>query len=155
MPLAGGEESRGVMPYQRLLVPINGSVGDEHALRVAITNSRRYRGLILVVYVVEVQQALPLDAELPAEVERGEAAVRRCEVICRDERVEMEGELLQARSASAAIVDEAAQRDIDLIIMSVEGRQRRGEFSLGRTAPYVLKHATCEVWLLRRPAAGT
>jgi nucleotide-binding universal stress UspA family protein len=138
------------MPYQRLLVPINGSVGDEHAVRVAISLTRRPRVVISVIYVVEVQQALPLDAELPAEVERGELAIQRCEATGRAEKVEIEAELLQARSAGAAIVDEAAQRGIDLIIMSVEGRRRRGEFSLGRTAPYVLKNAGCEVWLLRR-----
>jgi nucleotide-binding universal stress UspA family protein len=138
------------MPYQRVLVPINGSAGDEHALRIAIGLNRRSRALIYVIYVVEVQQALPLDAELPAEVERGEEAVQRCEAICQAEKIEIEADLLQARSSSAAIVDEAAQRNVDLIIMSVQGRQRRGEFTLGKTAPYVLKNAHCEVWLLRR-----
>jgi nucleotide-binding universal stress UspA family protein len=139
------------MAYQRLLLPINGSAGDEHALRTAISLVRRARALIFVIYVVEVPQALALDAELPVEIERGERSIARCEAICRSERIDVEAELLQARSASTAIVDEAARRQVDLIIMSVEGRQRRGEFSLGRTAPYVLKNATGEVWLLRRP----
>jgi nucleotide-binding universal stress UspA family protein len=139
------------MPYQRMLVPINGSEGDEHALRVAIGLSRRTRAVIYVIYVVEVPQSLPLDAELPDEVERGERALQRCEAICQTERVTIEAELLQARLAGAAIVDEAAHRNADLIILSVEGRLRRGEFSLGRTAPYVLKNAACEAWVLRRP----
>lgn len=138
------------MPYQRLLVPINGGDGDEHALRVAIGLSRRTKAVIYVIYVVEVQQALPLDAELPDEIERGERALQRCEVLGQAERVTIEAELLQARSASAAIVDEAAQRLADLIILSVEGRNRRGEFGVGRTTPYVLKNAACEVWVLRR-----
>jgi nucleotide-binding universal stress UspA family protein len=139
------------MPYQRLLVPINGGDGDEHALRVAIGLSRRTRAVIYVTYVVEVPQALPLDAELAEEVERGERALQRCETIGQAERATIEAELLQARLAGAAIVDESTHRDADLIILSVEGRERRGEFSVGRTAPYVLKNAACETWVLRRP----
>jgi nucleotide-binding universal stress UspA family protein len=138
------------MPYQRVLVPINGGDGDEHALRVAIGLSRRTRAVIYVTYVVEVPQALPLDAELAEEVERGERALQRCETIGQTERATIEAELLQARLAGAAIVDEATHRDADLIILSVEGRERRGEFSVGRTAPYVLKNAACETWVLRR-----
>lgn len=141
------------MPYQRVLVPINGGPGDEHALRVAIQLTHRSRAVIHVIYVVEVPQALPLEAELPAELARGEQAIQQCEAIGQQERIVLEAELLQARAAGAAIVDEAAQRGLDLIILSVEGRQRRGEYSLGRTAPYVLKQSPCEVWLLRRPLA--
>jgi len=139
------------MAYQRVLVPINGSIGDEHALRVVFGLPRRGRAMIHVMYVVEVPQALPLDAELPEEIQRGEQALQHCEAIGQAERVTIEAELLQARHAGTAIVDEARQRGADLIVISVEGRQRRGEFSLGRSAPYVLKNAACEVWVLRRP----
>jgi nucleotide-binding universal stress UspA family protein len=138
------------MPAQRVLVPINGGPGDEHALRVAVNIYRRARAEILILYVVEVPQSLPLDAELPAEIERGDAAMSRAEAYCREEKVAFEAEMLQARGAGATIVDEATQRESDLIILSVAGRQRHGEFTLGRTAPYVLKNAACEVWVMRR-----
>lgn len=142
------------MPFQRVLVPINGTANDEHAMRIAINLTRRSRAAIYVIYVVEVKLALPLDAQLPAEVAHGEAAIQRCEAVCQAENVSIEAELLQARDASAAIVDEAAQRQIDVIIMAAGGRIRRGEFTLGHTVPYVLRHAACEVWLVRRPFAG-
>jgi nucleotide-binding universal stress UspA family protein len=138
------------MPYQRLMVPIDRSEGDAHALRVALSINRRVRSPIFLLYVVEVPQALELDADLPEEVARGEEAIMRCEQLAQTERAEVDAELLQARTASAAIVDEAANRDIDLIIMSVAGRYHRGEYTLGKTVPYVLKHADCEVWVLRR-----
>jgi len=138
------------MPYQRLMVPIDGSDGDAHALKVALSISRRLRAPIFVLYVVEVPQALELDADLPEEIARGEAAIMRCEQLAQTERAEVDAELLQARTASAAIVDEAANRDVDLIVLSVAGRYHRGEYTLGKTVPYVLKHADCEVWVLRR-----
>ena len=142
------------MPYQRVLVPIDGSPGDEHALRVALGLLRRGRATVYLTYVVEVPQTLPLDAALPAEEARGEAAIQRCEALCGGERMPVEAVLLQARSAGAAIVDEAAQRAAEVIVMSVEGRHHRGEFTLGHTAPYVLKNAACEVCVLRRPLGG-
>lgn len=139
------------MPYQRVLVPLSGKPGDDHALKVAIGLTRRSRAVIYAIHVVEVKQALPLDADLPDEVEYGEAALTRSERICREEKSQIEAELLQARDAGPAIVDEAAQRGVDLIIMSATSRYRRGEYTLGHTVPYVLKYAPCEVWVLRQP----
>jgi hypothetical protein len=33
--------------------------------------------------------------------------------------------------------------------MAVTYRNRKGEFNMGRTVPYVLKNAPCRVWLFR------
>ncbi len=141
--------------YQRLLVPVGGGPGDARVLEVVGQLVHRHPTRITLIYVVEVIQSMPLDAELPAEIDRGETVLRRAEETARHRLghnlEHVSTELLQARSAGAAIVDEAAQRSMDLIIMSVAGRYHRGEYTLGRTAPYVLKNATCEVWVLRRP----
>ena len=52
----------------------------------------------------------------------------------------------------AAIVDEAAERGADLIVLGVPYRTRfGGEFAIGRTIPYVLQNAPCAVWVVREP----
>ena len=58
-------------------------------------------------------------------------------------------ELLQAREAGPAIVDEAVERGIDLIIMAISYKKPFGEFDLGSTVPYVLKNAPCRVLIWR------
>jgi nucleotide-binding universal stress UspA family protein len=65
---------------------------------------------------------------------------------------EVEGDLLQARDAGHAIVDEAVERDADVIILGVPFQKPFGEFELGKVPSHVLRTAQCEVILLRMPA---
>jgi hypothetical protein len=46
-------------------------------------------------------------------------------------------------------VDEALEREVDLIVMGIGYKRKFGEFDMGRTAPYVMKNAPCRVWLAR------
>ena len=55
----------------------------------------------------------------------------------------------EARSAGVAIVEEATERQVNLIMMPVRYRSRLGEFNMGKTVPYVLKNAPCPVWVYR------
>ena len=67
-------------------------------------------------------------------------------------KARLEPVLLQAREVGAALVDEATERDADLLVVGLPYRKRfGGDFAIGRTIPYVLKHAPCEVWVVREP----
>ena len=49
-------------------------------------------------------------------------------------------------------MDEAAERDADLLVAGLVYRRRfGGDFAIGRTVPYVLKNAPCAVWIVREP----
>ena len=65
---------------------------------------------------------------------------------------EVEGDLLQARDAGHAIVDEAIERQADAIVLGVPFRRPFGEFEMGKVPAHVLRTAQCEVILLRMPA---
>lgn len=141
--------------YRRILVPVSGTPDDFRVLELAGMLADRKNAEAILVYVVEVRQSLPLDASLPQDVAAGEAALTRAEQFARqkaEHRLQrVSSELLQARSAGAAIVDEAIQRDVDAIVMASRNRMHLGKVSLGETVPYVLKNATCEVILSRLP----
>ncbi len=62
--------------------------------------------------------------------------------------------MIQAREAGPAIVDEAAERGIDLILMGVKYKSRFGQFSLGSNVMYVLKNAPCRVILFQEHTGG-
>lgn len=142
------------MPYRRILVPIQGTDADFRALELAGMLGQRKGAAITLVYVVEVKQALPLDAELPQAVAAGEEALTRAEHFARqkaEHRMQrVTPEMLQARSAGAAIVAEAIERDVDVIVMASQNRRQHGQMTVGETVPYVLKNAPCEVILARR-----
>ena len=60
--------------------------------------------------------------------------------------------LAAVRDVGAALVDEATEREADLLILGLPYRKRfGGDFAIGRTIPYVLKNAPCSVWVVRDP----
>jgi nucleotide-binding universal stress UspA family protein len=139
--------------YQRIIVPVNGSDGDARALAFVADLLHRQPAAITLIYVVEVLQSMPLDAELPAEIDRGEQVLRRAEDLAKalipqkPERIATD--LLQARSAGAAIVDEAIERNAQAIVMATTNRVKHGKKTMGETAAYVLRNAPCEVVVIR------
>jgi len=122
------------------------------AVALACTLARRNKGKVYTVHVVEVHRSLPLDADLRLETQRGEGILEQAEKLADSLDYEVEGELLQARDAATAIVDEAVERGVDTIILGIDYKRPLGEFQLGRTTNYILKNAPCEVIVYRRPA---
>lgn len=137
------------MEVAKFLVPLNGERVDENTLRLACTIARREKGKIYAIHVIQVKRALPLDAEIEPETEKGEEVLKRAERICDEMECEVVTELLQAREVGPAIVDEAVERDVDVIIMGIPYKKPFGEFDLGSAVPYVLKNASCRVLILR------
>jgi nucleotide-binding universal stress UspA family protein len=140
------------LTFKSILVPVNGSEASLMAVEFACSLAKRSRGKVNVVHVIEVRRSLPLDADLVAEAQRGEDILSQAELAARRQDFEVDGDLLQARDAGHAIVDEAVERQVDAIIMGVPFRRPFGDFEMGKVASQVLKTAPCEVILLRQPA---
>lgn len=136
-------------PLARVLVPVCGNNADAIALGLACDIARKSKAKVFAIFVIEVRRALPLDADLPPEVQRGEDVLLQAERVAKEMDYAVETELLQAREVGVAIVDEANERGVDLIIMGLRYKRQFGEFNLGSTVPYVLKNAPCEVWVCR------
>ena len=134
------------------LVPVDGSTASMRAVEFACTLAKRNKGKVHVVHVIEVRRSLPLDAELSEEAVRGEEILDRAELVGKRIDFEVEGDLLQAREAGHAIVDEAIERGIEAIIIGIPNRRPFGEFEMGKVPTQVLKSARCEVIILRMPA---
>lgn len=141
-------------PTYRILVPLGGNPSDDVALRLACDIAKKEKGRVQAVYVIEVRRTQALDAELPPELEQGEAILREAEALGSQLQAEIDTELLQAREVGPAVVDEACDRGVQLIVMGLPYKRKFGDFSLGRSAPYILKHAPCKVWILCEPPAA-
>lgn len=138
--------------FKTILVPVDGSEASLVAVEFACGLAKRSRGKVHVVHVIEVRRALPLDADLVVEAQQGEEILTQAEAIAKRLDFEVEGDLLQARDAGHAIVDEAMERQADVVVLGVPYRRPFGEFELGKVSTHVLKAAQCEVILLRLPA---
>ena len=139
--------------YHRIIIPVSGRPEDSRAIELVGELAQRHPTSITLVYVVEVQQAMPLDAELPDAVARGEDVLSRTEQMTRQRlptSVDLiSTDLLQARSSGAAIVDEAIEQNADLILMATGITIKYGKQVTGEAASYVIKNAPCDVILIR------
>jgi nucleotide-binding universal stress UspA family protein len=149
--------------FARLVVPVAGSEMDDRVLIMLPDLLSSEGGTITFLFVVEVPQSMPLDAELPTDIDTGEQALRHAENVIRralpSRNTNIVTELLQARAVGAAIVDEAIERDADAIVMSAAVHRRHGRPTLSETAVHVLLNAPCEVVVIRTvpaplPASG-
>ncbi|MGI5835844.1 MAG: universal stress protein [Chloroflexota bacterium] len=133
----------------KILVPVAGRPIDQEVVSLACSLAKSARARLYSIYVIEVRRTLPLDVDLPAEVERGEQILQAAEDVARKLRQEIETEILQARDAGTAIVEEVDRRGIDLVVMGLRYRKQYDQFYIGDTAMYVLKNASCRVCLHR------
>jgi nucleotide-binding universal stress UspA family protein len=107
---------------------------------------------VIGVHVVEIDWTLPLDADIAGNSEAAQRVLDEAEAVAEAAKARLEPVLLQARDVGAALVDEASERDADLLVVGLPFRKRfGGEFAVGRTIPYVLKNAPCAVWVVREP----
>jgi nucleotide-binding universal stress UspA family protein len=138
--------------YKRVVVALNGGPSDARIVRLAAETTRENKAELIAVHVVEIDWTLPLDADIAGRSETVQRVLDMAETVAESAKLRLEPVLLQARDVGAAIVDEAAERDADLIVLGVPFRTRfGGDFAIGRTIPYVLQNAPCTVWVVREP----
>ena len=130
---------------------MDGSAACHQALALAADIAKRSKARIHLLYVIEVPRTIALDATLEGELQRAEQALEQAERVAEGHGINVTGELVQARQAGHAIVDEAVERGVDVVILGIGYNQPYGRFELGREAQYVLEHASAQVWLIREP----
>jgi nucleotide-binding universal stress UspA family protein len=141
------------MKFKKILVPVTGTPVDSEAIRLACQLGKKDKAKVWAVCVVTIKRSLPLEAEIESEVRKAEEILDRAEIVAEEEDYEVETDVLQAREAGPAIVDEAVERGVDLILMGVPYKRRFGQFSLGTVVPYVLTNAPCRIILYHERSA--
>ena len=138
-----------------VLVAVGGDSTDVDAVKLACGLLHSQKGSLNIVYVIEVERGLPVDAEIAPATAKGEEVLTHMEVVAKELSFEAEAELLQSRRAGLAVVQEAVDKQVEAIVIGIPYSQAFGSFSLGETVPYVLKHAPCRVILLRDSIPAT
>jgi nucleotide-binding universal stress UspA family protein len=138
--------------FRRAILALAGGSCDDRIVSLAADLGRLPKAELIGVHVVEVGWSMPLDAEVASRSEEAQKILDHAEETAESLKVRLEPVLLQAREVGAALVDEATERDADLLVVGLPYRKRfGGDFVIGRTIPYVLQHAPCEVWVVREP----
>jgi len=130
-------------------VPTNGSGVDEEVIKLACSLARKSKAKVYALYIIEVERSLPLDTQIDSKADEADRILTHAEDIAADADYEIETDLLQARDAGPAIVNEAVEREVDLIIMATAYKKAPGTPDLGKAIYHVLKEAPCRVLLYR------
>jgi nucleotide-binding universal stress UspA family protein len=139
-----------VPAFVRAVVALNGGPSDARILRLVLELAKPAHAEVVAVHVVEIDWTLPLDANVADRSEEAQRVLDVAEGQAEQARHPLEAVLVQARDVGAALVDEAVERDADLLVLGLPYRKRfGGDFAIGRTVPYVLKNAPCAVWVAR------
>jgi nucleotide-binding universal stress UspA family protein len=138
--------------FRRAVIALSGGPVDNIVVRLALEVSHHAHAELIAVHVVELNWTQPLDADVAERSEEAQRVLDAAEGIAETMHCTLESVLVQARDVGAAIVDEAAARDADLLILGLPYRTRfGGDFAIGRAIPYALKNAPCAVWVVREP----
>ena len=138
--------------FRSILAPVVDDSASLEAVAIGASLARQEKGVLTLLHVIEVERSLPVTADMDLEAQRGEELLRRARVLAAEAgHITINDELLQARVAGPAIVEEAEARGVDVIMMGVGWSPLLGQFEVGPTAGYVLRHASCNVWIVREP----
>ena len=137
--------------FRRVLVPMKlGPIGEEMvATAVALAKEREARVDALFVIVVPLDQEL--DAPLYELEEQAAASLAEAVLLGEENGIRVEPVTVRARSLGRAIVDQAAARGSDLIVLGSSPRWRRQSAFFSPTVDYVLRTAPCEVLVVAFP----
>jgi APA family basic amino acid/polyamine antiporter len=151
--VVSADEHRGLAEaeFSRILVPMKlGDIGEE-MIATAVKLAQDRGASVEALHVIRVPLDLPLDAELMDQEEQAEASIAEAKILGADHGVTVEGRTVRARSIGQAIVQEAKERNADLIVLGSAPRWRRQSRFFSPTVEYVLKKAPSEVLIVAFP----
>ena len=134
------------LDYRTIIVPVLRTAESEEALVAAARLAEQRGATVTVLNVVEVPLDLPLDADLRDAEERAEQVLDDAQALLESYGVRVVTRLVRARSAGAAIAEEADRRHAELVVVGTPRRRgRTGTPIFGKTVDYVLKASPARV----------
>jgi len=138
-----------MLDAKKILVLVNGNSTDATVIGLASQSAKRNKAKVYAIHVIEVRRTLPLDADLVEERRAADSILDEAERVAADAGLELETEILQARDVGTAVVEEAVEAGVDLVMLGIPFRKKFGDLDLGKTVPFVLKNAPCDVLVYR------
>src|SRR5574340_1094370 len=135
-----------------IAVIVDGKKLDNELVRLACFMARKAKRKVHIVHIIEVPRTLPLHANIRTrESEAADKLLQDAMSIAGETGCDAVAEVVEARDAGPAIVDEARDHDCALIMLGMvrdmENKKVHNDF--GKTVLYVLNNAPCRVWVVQ------
>ena len=131
------ESMQADIDYNQILVPITGSRVTDEMMVLACQLATEKKSSIDGLYVIEVPLNLPLDARLVHEREKADKVLGAAALIADQFKVKFTPHVVTSRQAGRAIVEQAATRRSEVIILGTARKRRIADRAFGRTTDYV------------------
>lgn len=140
---------RSVNKLTHILVPLlRKSEATDRIVALAAQMARHRNGNVEILAVIEVPFTLPLDAHVEQEEKLAIEMLDRAESVAM-QLTKTQKRILKARNAGPAIVHEAEEQGVDLILIANVPVRVRGNLQpIDPVVEYVMKNAPCEVLVL-------
>jgi nucleotide-binding universal stress UspA family protein len=152
---------RSVQKQVRILVSLLGTEDVNDRMVALATQIAHYRnGEVELLAVIEVPFTLPLDAHVERDEREAQQKLEHASLVVTKtlggnrNGTRVRQRLLKARSAGAALVREAEDHAVDLILIANRpGAVRGGSQQIDPAVEYVMKNAPCEVLVFSQARA--
>ena len=138
--------------YQKILVTTDGSDHSFTAGKHAVYLAKKLGAEVLILNVVNVDQAFHSGIHYAESVtmleQAGKSAVSRIEALCQENAVVCKGLILRGDPRSA-ILTYASEEKVDCIVMGSIGMSAIERVLVGSVSEKVMRHAKCPVLLVR------
>jgi APA family basic amino acid/polyamine antiporter len=135
--------------YRNILVPVLGGRLDHAAMVVACKLAAERGATIVAAAVLEVPQSLPLLAELGDAELKANQQLDLARAIGEEYGVNVITRLVRARAADGAVIEEAARRESQLVVLGVHKRRHLGMSLTGRANERIIRKSPVRVLLVR------
>jgi basic amino acid/polyamine antiporter, APA family len=136
----------------KILVPMKLGLIGEEMIATAVKLAQERGSDVEALHVVRMPLSKSLDAPAdPAEEERAVESLEEARLLGEDHGVVVRGTTVRARSIGEAIVQQATEKDVDLIVLGSAPRWRRQSRFFSPTVEHVLRNAPCEVLVVAFP----
>jgi APA family basic amino acid/polyamine antiporter len=131
------------LEYRTILVPVVYGPESHEPMDLAARLAAERGATIVALRVIVVPLDRPLDSDLDAEEAKADAVLDDARLVAAAYGVRTIDRVVRARNAGRAIVDEAARRQAEMVILGAPRSRHREIF--GKTVDFVLKNAPCRV----------
>ncbi len=142
------------MSKPKVIVAVRDAESTESVVKLACQLAKGMEADLIALHVVEVPMTLDLGADAEILDRSGKQILSLARRAASDGfSKQISTRLVRARQAGEAIVAEAKENGVELLVMGYHQPHRVGEVLLGSVVQYVARHAPCRV-IVQIPPAG-
>ncbi len=135
------------LEIRRILLPLRNTTQME-TVQVACELAKLHKAEVTAFHVIEVPFSLPLESPLPHRLGQAGIVLKTAEALALEEGIDMQLEVIRARSIPEAILEMAKRGGFDLLLLeTTRGPLNNGRGAFSAHLTEIMQKAPCRTWV--------